>query len=286
MIRVTKSILKEIYKPRNPQSKKYDFGLLVVIGGSKQYSGSPALAGLAAFRAGVDMVQIIAPKRAADIAASFSPNLATYPLDGDFITKKHLPTIYVLLQKAKRVSNGNMAVVLGGGMGRKKETFKAVQDLVSKISAPVVVDADAIWAIGRKPEIIKNKEFLITPHQYEFFVLTGKKVIDLKEEEKIEIVKEEAQKLKTTILLKGNTDIISNGKEIALNNTGSPYMTVGGTGDTLAGICGALMARRLSPFVAAQAAAYINGKAGETAAKKLKQGMLATDLIEEIPSTY
>ena len=70
---------------------------------------------------------------------------------------------------------------------------------------------------------------------------------------------------------------------MALNRTGSPYLTKGGTGDTLAGICGALMARGIDPFTAAQAAAYINGKAGEVVAQRVKEGLLATELIEAIP---
>ena len=85
MQEVTKNILKKIYKVRPPESKKYDFGLLIVIGGSEFYSGSPALSAMAAFRAGVDMVRIIAPKRAADIIASFSPDLAAYPLEGKWL---------------------------------------------------------------------------------------------------------------------------------------------------------------------------------------------------------
>ena len=93
MIKVTKDILKNIYKERLADSKKYDFGLLIVIGGSDFYSGSPALSAMAAFKSGVDMVRIIAPKRAADIIASFSPNLAAYPLEGNWLERKHLATL-------------------------------------------------------------------------------------------------------------------------------------------------------------------------------------------------
>ena len=118
MQKVTKDILKEIYKKRPPESKKYDFGLLTVIGGSEFYSGSPALSALAAFRAGVDMVRIIAPKRAADIIASFSPNLAAYPLEGNWLDKKHSATLISMVESAKAVSNGKTAVVIGGGAGK------------------------------------------------------------------------------------------------------------------------------------------------------------------------
>ena len=282
MIEVTKNILKEIYKERPRDSKKYDFGLLIVIGGSDFYSGSPALSAMAAFKTGVDMVRIIAPKRAADIIASFSPNLAAYPLEGKWLERKHLATLISMTESAKAVSRGNTAVVIGGGMGRSEETKKAIFEYLKQVQVPVVIDADAIHALGKKSEIVSGKNFLITPHTYEFFILTGKEVYKLPEEEKIKLVYQEAARLQTTILLKGAIDIISDGKEVALNRTGTPYMTVGGTGDTLAGIAGALLARGLSPFEAVQAAAYINGLAGELAGKKLGESLTATDLIDEI----
>jgi len=283
MLEVTKDILKDIYKERPRNIRKYDYGLLVVVGGSEFYSGSPALSAMAAFRAGVDMVRIIAPKRAADIIASFSPNLAAYPLEGKWLNKTHLPTLLAMTESAKAVARGNTAVVIGGGAGRSEETQKAILKYLEEVSVPVVIDADAIHALGKKPEIVSGRNFLITPHTYEFFVLTGKEIYKLPEEEKIKMVQTEAQRLHTTILLKGAIDIISDGKEVALNRTGSPFMTKGGCGDTLAGICGALMARGLSPFTAAQAAAYINGKAGEVVAQRVKEGLLATGLIEAIP---
>ena len=283
MIEVTKNILKNIYKERPVNVRKYDFGLLLVIGGSEFYSGSPALSTLAAFKSGVDMVRIIAPKRAADIIASFSPNLAAYPLEGKWLTKEHLATLISMTESAKTVARGNAAVVIGGGLGRSEETQEAVLEYLSQISLPVVIDADAVHAVGKKPEVVSGKPFLITPHTYEFFVLTKKEIYQLPEEEKIKMVQEEASRLQTTILLKGKIDIISDGKEVALNKTGSSLLTVGGTGDTLAGIAGALMARGVSSFEAAQAAAYINGLAGELAGKKLGESVMATDLIKAIP---
>jgi NAD(P)H-hydrate epimerase len=283
MIEVKKEILKDIFKEKPRDAIKYDWGLLVVIGGSDFYSGSPALSAMAAFKTGVDMVRIIAPKRAADIIASFSPNLAAYPLDGKWLRKKHLPILLEMTETARISARGNCAVVIGGGLGRSDESQYTVLEYLNEISVPAVIDADAIYAVAKKPQVISGKNFLITPHFYEFFVLTKKDVMKLTEKERIKVVQEEAERLKTTILLKGPTDIISNGKEVALNYTGSGYMTKGGCGDTLAGICGALLARKIDPFLAAQAAAYINGKAGEIVAQRKKESLLATDLIEAIP---
>jgi len=118
MIEVTKDILKNIYKNRPSGVRKYDYGLLLVIGGSEFYSGSPALTALSALKSGVDMVRIVAPKRAADIIASFSPNMAAYPLDGDWLVKKHLATLISMTESVKAASRGKAAVVIGGGMGK------------------------------------------------------------------------------------------------------------------------------------------------------------------------
>lgn len=283
MFQVKKDILKKFYKKRPKDAKKYDYGLLLIIGGSEFYSGSPALAGMAGFRSGVDMVRILAPKRAADIIASFSPNLAAYSLPNKYLNKKDLATLLTLTKAGEIVSNGKTAVVIGGGLGRTKEIQEVILEFLSQVSIPCVIDADAIYAIAKKPEIIANKNFLITPHGYEFFVLTKKEVLGKTDKEKIKLVKEEAKRLQTTILLKGPIDIISDGKNIGLNKTGSPLMTKGGMGDTLAGIAGALFCRNNNPFEVGKGAAYINGLAGELASKEFGEGVTAIDLIEAIP---
>lgn len=275
MIKISKKILQEVYPKRRPQAHKYDFGHLLIIGGSKLYSGSPALAGLAAYRSGVDVVTIAAPERAANIIASFTPDLITYPLKGNWLSKKHLPELSDL-------TKNKTAVVIGGGLERQDETLETVREYLRNISLPCLIDADAIYALVQDKKIVFGKNYVITPHLYEFFILSGLKIAKEKLTQRIKIVKETAAKLNTVILLKADIDIISDGKQVALNKTGNPYMTKGGTGDTLAGICGALLSQGQDAFKAACAAAYINGQAGDIAAAKLKQSLMASDLIETI----
>ncbi len=281
---ITKSVLKEAYPRRPFHSHKYDFGLLLVIGGSRFYTGSPAFSALAAFRSGVDMVHVISPKRSSDIIASFSPNLASFPLEGKRIGKDHLSALLSMTKSAEAVSKGKTAVVIGGGMGRSEETQKVILDYLSQTTIPVILDADGIHAVSGKKEVLKEKRCLFTPHEKEFEVLTGKDVSELPFEDRKRVVREQAGVLKSVILLKGEKDIISDGKETAVCKKGNSFMTVGGTGDVLAGIAGALMAKGLKPFLSAQAAAFISGSAGERAAKKYGVSLLATDVIEEIPS--
>jgi len=276
---VQEDILKQIYQPRDLQSYKYNFGYLIVVGGSQMYSGASALTGLAAYKSGVDKVTIIAPQRAADIIASFSPSLITVSLKGERLNNSHLSCLLMMIRAGKEVSHGKCAVTIGGGLGRSDETFKAVNKILSQIDVPCVIDADAIHAISQSKSVL-NKNFVLTPHNYEFYILTGKLINEVKEfDEKIKIVQEAAQKLNTNILLKGNPDILSDGESVILNKTGNPFMTVAGTGDVLAGICGALLARGINPFLASQASAYISGKAGDLAAQNLGESLMAEDVI-------
>jgi len=277
VIQITKSILKKVYPKRQLKVHKGNFGNLLIIGGSKKYSGSPcfnALAAISAYKTGVDLVEVIAPKRAADIIAKFSPDMITYPLEGDYIQPKHLS---IIIKQSKNKS----AFIIGGGIERNPKTLQTIKSFLKKINLPGVIDADAIYALKtkNKNQSINLSKFVITPHAKEFQILTNTKPSE-NLQQRINQVKQAAKKLNTTILLKGHIDIISNGKQTAINKIGNPYMTVSGTGDTLAGICGSLLAQGNDLFESACAAAYINGKAGELTKKKTS--LIASDLIKQI----
>lgn len=271
---VSKSWVRRLFPKRDEWCHKGDFGKLLVIGGSRKYSGSPSLAALAAYRSGADLVTIAAPERAADIAASFSPDLITCPLKGEFIKKEHLKALL-------EMATDSDAVVIGGGIGRERETLRTVYGFLSRNKLPCVIDADAIHALEGRQEDIKSN-WIITPHSKEFKALT-KEHPEPNMESRMRLVKQFSEKFRTTILLKGFFDVISDGKYIFVNRTGHACMTKGGTGDVLAGICGALLARGAKPLEAACAGAYINGTAGKLAAKEHGEGTLASDVLGLIP---
>ncbi|NOR85851.1 NAD(P)H-hydrate dehydratase [archaeon] len=260
--------LKNVFEDRPKDAKKGDFGRVLIIGGSKMFTGAPALSALAALYTGCDLTVIAAPKRAADICAAISPNLITQPLDGDFLKNQHIKEIKPLIDKAD-------AIVIGPGLGQEEETKKTIIKLLEYLKKPTVIDADAITAIIQKKETFKNRPFILTPHRGEFKKLTGKEVT----EENVQLF---AKKLGCVILAKGPKDIISNGKKIEKNNTGNSYMTVGGTGDVLSGITAALLARGVTPFDAAMFAAYIMGRAGDIAALTFGESLTATDILDII----
>ncbi len=270
--------LKEIYPPREKWTHKGKNGYLLVIAGSKKYTGSPIFNALAALRAGADLVCCLGPERATNIAAQFLPDIITFPLVGDYLRKKHLP--FILKQIPKFDS-----LILGCGLGRSLETFQVVLEIIKKANLPMVVDADGIRAISQEKEkissILKEKKIVLTPHSKEFEILTGEKLTTEIGERK-EKVKKWAKKLNCLILLKGHLDVISDGQEVFLNETGSPFMTKGGFGDILTGILGAILARKVNLFEAAKAASFINGQAGQLAAEKYGEGLLASDSFEII----
>jgi len=297
--------LKRVYPKRPLWTHKGEHGYVLILAGSKRYSGSPVFNAVSALRAGADLTCCVGPERAMNIAAAFLPDMICHPLAGDILRPQHVPFILNLAQKPSTTPHllpkgaggaglvphrpaesgtgaGFDSIILGCGLGRAPETVKAIQEIITGIDKPMVIDADGIRAISQKREIIKGKTAVLTPNILEFEILTGETVRANVEDRK-DKVKKWAKILGCTILLKGHIDVISDGRQVALNKTGSPYMTKGGLGDSLSGILGAILARKISPLEAAKAASFINGKAGEQASKKYGEGLMASDIFEFIP---
>jgi len=278
---VSKSILKKVYKKRDPWTHKGHYGKLLVIAGSERITGAPILIAKAALRTGCDTIYLTGPKRAMDAAAFAYPTFVNQPLEGRELMEEHIPAIVAFMNDMKPTG-----VAIGPGLWRTGKTRHAVVKIVESLNLPLVIDADAIRAMSAAKEILKHKTAVLTPHTDEFKEFSGVELSN-NVDERVEAVKVEAKKWRTTILLKGNIDVISDGKKVAINKTGNPFMSKGGCGDTLTGICAAFLARKvdeINPFDAACAAAYINGRAGDIAARKLKAGLLPTDLIDAIPN--
>ncbi len=251
---------------RASSSHKGDAGRVLVIGGGA-YSGAPALCALGALRAGADIVTVAAPKNVSDIIASFSPNLIVRALSSDRLIEADIPAISELIKK-------HDVVVMGMGLGI--ESSSAIEKIVP-LCKKAVLDADALGAFVL-PALHKN--IIVTPHAGEMKRLSG---IDVPadEQEKLGFIRNFAQENQVVVLLKGAIDVISDGIEVRANRTGNAGMTVGGTGDVLAGLTGALFAKH-EAFEAACAAAFINGAAGDMAFLKFGYGLLATDVIDFI----
>ena len=272
--------LSKIYPPRPDWVHKGNYGSVLVVCGSKLYTGAATLAAVSALRAGADLVTVCAPQRAADAASHFLPALMTFPLKGDSLATRNVADIL----DTAHVRRINSAVI-GCGLGRKVTTFAAIYKLVSKLTIPMVLDADALRAIAAKPEVVFGHQVVLTPHAGELAILLAQSRLPDDFEAKLVAAKQAAHKYHAVVLLKGFVDIVTDGATTITNNSGTPLMTKGGFGDTLAGIVGALLARGVGLLEAAHAAAYINGKAGELAAERRGEGLVASDIFDYIPKT-
>ncbi|WP_292369283.1 NAD(P)H-hydrate dehydratase [Methanoregula sp. UBA64] len=243
---------------------KGDGGSVLVIGGGP-YQGAPYLAGLGALRAGADIVRIASP------VFEPVPDLIYERLPGDRITEEHTERLIALAETAD-------AVICGNGLGAESH---AVTGAVAPHCRKAVFDADAL----RFPLVRAAKETVYTPHAGEFARIAPGNPLPADAADacgRAKAARAAAGEAGATILLKGPVDVITDGARVRFNRTGDPAMSVGGTGDVLAGVTGALLCH-LPAFEAACIAAYVTGRAGERVAQEKGAGMLASDLVHRIP---
>ncbi|MBQ6627716.1 MAG: NAD(P)H-hydrate dehydratase [Methanobrevibacter sp.] len=270
-------------KNRRASSHKGNNGRLLVVGGSADYSGAPAIAGMAAIGAGADLVYVASPQKAAEAIKSTSPDLIVKSLNGDKLSLEHVEEIL-------EISENVDAVLIGPGAGIDDDTSKLFNVLVTKIKKPIVLDADALKQV--ELSLIKNREdIVLTPHIFEFksfFNVNNDLKLDIdsydfkKVDKNITEFQQIARQIKGTVIVKGQYDLILSGTKFRINKSGNPGMTVGGTGDALAGITTGLLANGLNTFDSACLGVFINGLAGDEAFKEKGNGFSATDLISYI----
>jgi len=254
---VSISVLKKLARP-SPSSRKGDNGVLLVVGGSAKYHGAPLYAVEAASRF-VDLVFFHSP------AAEHRALLLE-------MRKKSREFIWTDARDLDATAKRADCILLGNGMGVSFRTKRVVNGLLRKHgNKKFVLDADALKVADKK---LFNGRVMVTPHAGEFKALFG---VAASADE----AKKQAAKWKCVVLLKGKTDIISDGKLTMKNVTGNAGMTKGGTGDVLAGLAAALACKN-GLFLSACAAAYLNGAAGDRLFKRFGFRYNASDLAEEI----
>ncbi|MEB3774114.1 MAG: NAD(P)H-hydrate dehydratase, partial [Desulfurococcales archaeon] len=262
--------------PRPRDAHKGVGGKVLIVGGSERYIGAPMLAALAAARAGADLVYLASPSRAAEEAAARSSTVLPIRLGGGHLSRGHVDEV---LRAAERVHS----IVVGPGLGDYGEALEAASILIERLkSKPIVVDADGLKALD--PGICREGcgALVITPHRGEAARLLGSPG------EPRAMAEELARTYRATVLLKGPTDYICGPSRCRVNRSGTPNMSVGGTGDVLSGVIAAFLARRtslgrsLDPLNTAAAAAYITGRTGELAVEAVGENISALDVIEKI----
>ena len=253
-------------------------GRLIVIGGGP-YSGAPALAAMAALRSGAERATVLAPGGAAERIQSFSPNLVVRAFGADRFRPTDVPGLLEFVRGA-----APQAVVLGMGAGNHPETVDALGGLERELVGefPLVIDADALLALPEPALLPERITVIATPNAGEFErVFGGPRRGSLAE--RAEVARRAAAERHLMLLVKGESDLLTDGKSVFENRHHHPAMTVGGVGDVLAGVTGSLLAQGVRPLAASRLATWWTGEAGSRAAGRLGFGVVATDVIDELP---
>ncbi len=247
-------------------------------------AGAIALAGMACLRSGAGLVRMAVPDCILDVVAGFEPGLMTLPLPADSQGR--------LSFSAAKDLEDNLAwadvVALGPGLGRSPELTKLVAELWAHVERPMVVDADALFALAELGSTLPESAGprIITPHAGEFARLRGEDSKNSIADVRVAAA-EWGAKHNSIVVLKGPQTLVTDGRQHYENHTGNPGMATGGTGDVLTGVIAALLGQKLEPFFAAALGAHVHGLAGDHGAAELGQvSLIASDLLRFLPTAF
>ena len=265
-----------ILPDREPDAHKGNFGKILLLCGSRGYTGAAYLAAMGALRSGAGLVFLGVPESIYAIEAVKLNEAIVFPLPdkGGKLGEAAIPEIL------ERLPNMD-AVLLGPGLGQSEGTCAVVKAVLNAADCPVVLDADGINVMGVHKDIVRGRTAptILTPHTGEFARLGGEI-----RKGRTTAAEKMAQDLNCIMLLKGHDTVITDGSTTYINPTGNPGMAVGGSGDVLAGIITALIGQGISPLEAAACGAWLHGAAGDRCASEIGQyGMLPTDMVNVLP---
>lgn len=274
--RLNHELVLSLLPDRNPWGHKGNFGKLLLLCGSRGYTGAAFFAAMGALRSGAGLVFLGAPESIYGIEAVKLNEPVIFPLPdaGGRLSADAVPEILTRLPRMD-------AVLVGPGLGQSEGTLAVVRAVLEKAECPVVVDADGINVLSAHRDLLRGRKLptILTPHDGEFARLGG--VIG---EDRMAAAAALAEELGCVVLLKGHETCITDGTNGYLNPTGNPGMAVGGSGDVLAGVITALLGVGLPPLEAAACGAWLHGAAGDRCAAELGQyGMLPTDMLSALP---
>ncbi|MGA9061274.1 MAG: NAD(P)H-hydrate dehydratase [Terracidiphilus sp.] len=280
--------------PRAAAVNKGNFGHVLVVGGTLGSAGgkagAPAMAALAALRAGAGLVTAAVPAPALPVVASFAPELMTWPLaatkEGQIAEKNLEP------KQVDALTEGKTVLAIGPGLGQGAETVKFVTGLLSATRIPAVIDADALNILAAKSVLLaklaKGRTLVLTPHPGEMARLAGISVAQV-QANRLETAREFSRRVGVTLVLKGARTLIAHTDgRVAVNTSGNPGMAKGGSGDLLTGLIAGLLAQYADdPSHAVEAAVYLHGLAADLAVREGdERTLLATDCLAQLARAY
>ena len=261
---------------RDPWGHKGTFGKVLLLCGSRGFTGAAYLAAMGALRTGAGLVFLGVPESIYAIEAVKLNEPVVFPLpdkDGK-LSEEAIPEIMARLPQMD-------AVLIGCGLGQSEGALAVVKAVLENAACPVIVDADGINVLSAHRDILRGRQYptILTPHDGEFARIGGCLTAD-----RMESAAALALDLDCIVLLKGHRTCITDGRTGYRNTTGNPGMAVGGSGDVLAGMIVSLLGQGIAPLEAAACGAWLHGAAGDLCAKEQGQyAMLPTDMLNALP---
>ena len=260
---------------RNENAHKGDFGRVLLLCGSRGYTGAAYLAAMGALRSGAGLVYLGVPESIYGIEAVKLNEPVVFPLpERDGMLSEN--AIGEIQDRLPRMD----AVLIGCGMGQSPGTWAVTEAVLKHAECPVILDADGITHLAQHKSVLRGRAYptILTPHEGEFQRLWPLGA------DRIRSAEDLARDLGCIVLLKGHRTCITDGRITYCNPTGNPGMAVGGSGDLLAGVILGLLGQGIPPLEAAACGAWLHGRAGDLCAEMMGQyGMLPTDMLEVLP---
>ena len=265
-----------ILPDRDPEAHKGSFGKILLLCGSRGYTGAAYLSAMGALRSGAGLVYLGVPESiyAIEAVKLNEPVVFPLPAEGGKMSEKAIPEILERLGKMD-------AVLMGCGMGMSAGTLAVLETVLKNAKCPVVLEADGINLVSAHKDLLRGRTAptVLTPHDGEYLRLAGSLGKD-----RMTAAGDLARELGCVVVLKGHRTWITDGASFCRNTTGNPGMAVGGSGDMLAGMIVSLLGQGMGPFEAAECAVWLHGAAGDLCQKELGQyGMLPSDMLEALP---
>lgn len=266
---ISKSEARRFLPRRKLFSSKDDYGKAMIFAGSYGMMGAAVLCARGALRSGVGKLTVSTPSCGFPIIQSGVPEaLYQFAESNEFFT-------------AIRPHYSYDAVAVGPGIGTHESTLNALEDYLSTVPSPIILDADALNCIALRPALLNKipNMSIITPHAKEFDRLFGEQPNG---DARLQKAVEMARQYNLIIVLKGHyTAVVRPDGMLTFNNSGTPAMATPGSGDVLTGIITSMYAQLKNPVIAAVAGVFIHGLAGEIAERENgPYGVLASDIAE------
>lgn len=276
ILELNQNAVLKLLPHRDPDGHKGTFGKILLICGSRGYTGAAALAAMGALRSGAGLVYLAVPESIYAIEAVKLTEPVIIPMadQNGMLASDAADAVSTLLPKMD-------AVLIGPGIGLGEGPLRVLETVLRDAKCPVVVDADGITLLSRHKDILRGRScpMILTPHIGEF-----ERIYGAVGQDRIGAAMKLAQDLSSIVLLKGRGTVVTDGVTCYRNPTGNPGMAVGGCGDLLAGILTAFLGQRIDPLESAACAAWVHGAAGDLCAAELGQyAMLPTDMLMKLP---